>query len=105
MKSYQLIYSVSFKNSLIQLISEWENELFLSEEKIKHFVQLIYRSLELLRLFPKMHEDVSPLYGFDIPTYRILIGQSYAIFYRIDEENYSVLIGKIFKQKQMHLKF
>ena len=105
MKSYQLIYSVSFKNSLLQLISEWENELFLSEEKIKHFVQLIYRSLELLRLFPKMHEDVSPLYVFDIPTYRILIGQSYAIFYRIDEENYSVLIGKIFKQKQMHLKF
>ena len=53
MKSYQLIYSVSFRNSLIQLISEWENELFLSEEKIKHFVQLIYRSLELLKLFPK----------------------------------------------------
>ncbi|OJG21488.1 toxin-antitoxin system, toxin component, RelE family [Enterococcus avium] len=52
-----------------------------------------------------MYEDVSPLYGFDIPTYRILIGQSYAIFYRIDEENHSVLIGKIFKQKQMHLKF
>jgi len=105
MESYQLVYSVSFKNSLIQLISEWENDLFLSEEKIKNFVQLIYRSLELLKLFSKMHEEVSPLYGFDIPTYRILIGQSYAIFYQIDEENHSILIGKIFKQKQMHLKF
>jgi plasmid stabilization system protein ParE len=63
------------------------------------------QTLRSIKLFPKMHEDVSPLYGFDIPTYRILIGQSYAIFYRIDEENHSVLIGKIFKQKQMHLKF
>lgn len=105
MDDYKLVYSRSFKNSLEEIIHEWEFDLCLSEEKIAHFVKNIYRSLELLKLFPEMHEEVSDLYGFNQPTYRILIGKAYAIFYRIDVQSKEILIGNIYKQRQLHLKF
>lgn len=75
MKNYTLVYSESFRKSLQENISEWE------------------------------YENVASLYGFDKPTYRILIGKSFAIFYRINQEERTILIGNLFKQKQMHLYF
>lgn len=105
MRALEIIYTESFRNSLKNTIAEWENELFLSEEKINHFVQVIYQALELLKTFPEMHEGVSEIYNLDQATYRILIGQTYAIFYRVDEKNYKILIGNLFKQKQMNVRF
>ena len=105
MEKYALICSESFKNGLQENISEWKNELFLSDEKIHQFVYAIYASLNQLKQFPEMYEDVARLYGFDTPTYRILIGKSFTIFYRIDQKERTVLIGNIFKQKLMKLLF
>ncbi|SET45077.1 hypothetical protein SAMN04487821_112110 [Enterococcus malodoratus] len=82
MEKYTLIYSESFKNSLQENISENQ-----------------------LKRFPEMYEDGTRLYGFDTPTYRILIGKSFAIFYRIDQKEQTVLIGNIFRQKLMKLLF
>ncbi|GMA08352.1 toxin RelE [Tetragenococcus halophilus subsp. flandriensis] len=105
MREFEIIYTESFRGSLKNTIAEWENELFLSEEKINHFVQVIYQALELLKIFPEMHEEVSKLYNLDQATYRILIGQTYAIFYRVDKKNYKILVGNLFKQKQMRVQF
>lgn len=52
-----------------------------------------------------MHEEISALYHFHEHTYRILIGNKYAIFYRIDKKKYLILIGNIFQQRQMKLIF
>ncbi|AYW50222.1 type II toxin-antitoxin system RelE/ParE family toxin [Tetragenococcus halophilus] len=105
MKEFEIVYTESFRNSLNTNIDEWETKLFLSEEKIRHFVQLIYQSLEQLKAFPEMYEEVSALYGLEKPTYRVLIGKTFAIFYRIDKKNSKILIGNFFKQKQMKVQF
>ena len=90
MKEYNLVYAKSFADSLSKLINTWENELFLSPETINKFVGNIQKSLELATVFPEMYEEVSSKYGFSVKTYRIVIGKSYAIFYRIDEKNNNI---------------
>ncbi|GBD79603.1 hypothetical protein TEHD86_0537 [Tetragenococcus halophilus subsp. halophilus] len=105
MEEIEIVYTESFRSSLNDNLVEWETELFLSKEKIRHFVQLIYQSLEMLKTFPEMHEEVSRLYGLERPTYRILIGKTFAIFYRVDKKNHKILVGNLFKQKQMRIQF
>lgn len=105
MEEFEIVYTASFRSSLNDNILEWETELFLSEEKIRHFVQLIYQALEMLKTFPEMHEEVSGLYELEHPTYRILIGKTFAIFYRVDKKNHKILVGNLFKQKQMRIQF
>ncbi|MGC4518314.1 type II toxin-antitoxin system RelE/ParE family toxin [Enterococcus faecium] len=105
MKEYTLVYSKSFQTSLETIIEEWENELAISPASIKRFVGAIQKALELTKNFPTMHEEVSEIYGMDIPTYRIVIGKSYALFYRIDHEKKEILVGRIFQSKQMKLGF
>ena len=103
MEKYTLIYSEYFKKSLQANIFEWQNELLLPDEKIRQFVQAIYHSFNHLKQFPEMYENVADRYGFDRPTYQILIGKSFALFYRINQEEHSILIGNMFKQKQLKL--
>lgn len=105
MNEYILVYSKSFQESLSDLINEWENELFLSSDSIKRFVGAIQKALELAKAFPKMYEEVSEIYDMGTPTYRIVIGKSYALFYRIDHEKKEILVGRIFQSKQMKLDF
>ena len=93
MKEYTLVYSKSFQTSLETIIEEWENELALSPASIKRFVGAIQKALELTKNFPTMHEEVSEIYGMDIPTYRI------------DHEKKEMLVGRIFQSKQMKLGF
>lgn len=102
-EEYLIVYAASFTESLKESIREWAEELSISPEKIRTFVQSIERSINLLKLFPEMYEDVASIYHFFEPTYRILIGKSYGIFYRIDHENKRILIGSLFKQKQLYL--
>lgn len=105
MKEYTLVYSQNFQQSLSNLIDEWENELLLSPDSIKRFVGAIQKSLELTKTFPKMYEEVSKIYGMDTPTYRIIIGKSYALFYRINHERKEIFVGRIFQSKQMKIDF
>lgn len=49
-----------------------------------------------------MYEEVSEIYGMDSSTYRIVIGKSYALFFRIDQEKKEILVGRIFQSKQMN---
>ena len=105
MEEYTLVYSKSFQQSLSSLIDEWENELGLSPESIKRFVSMIQKALQLTKTFPNMYEEVSEIYGMDTPTYRIVIGKSYALFYRIDHAKKEILVGRIFQSKQMKLNF
>ncbi|EPM6972964.1 type II toxin-antitoxin system RelE/ParE family toxin [Enterococcus hirae] len=105
MEEYTLVYSKSFQTSLETIIEEWVNELTLSPVSIKRFVGAIQKALELTKNFPTMHEEVSGIYGMDIPTYRIVIGKSYALFYWIDPEKKEILVGRIFQSKQMKLEF
>lgn len=103
MEKYTLIYSESFKKSLQANIFEWQNELLLPDEKIRQFVQAIYHSFNHLKQVPEIYENVADRYGFDRSTYRILIGKSFALFYRIIQEEQTILIGNMFKQKQLKL--
>jgi len=102
---YDLIYSDSFVKSLEEIIYNWEIELGFSEEKIKVFIQSIEHSLRMVSEFPKMHEEVSDIYSLSSPTYRILIGKQYAIFYRLNSKDKEILVGSIFNQKQMRINF
>lgn len=102
---YTIVYSESFRQGLEQLINGWGNELFLSKENIRHFTRMIYQSIELTKNFLEMHEEISALYHFHESTYRILIGNKYAIFYRINKKKHLILIGNIFQQRQMKLIF
>ncbi|KRL81418.1 hypothetical protein FC57_GL000577 [Lactobacillus ultunensis DSM 16047] len=52
-----------------------------------------------------MYQDVSSIYHFSTPTYRITIGKKYAIFYRVNEKEKKVLIGSFFNNKQMKVDF
>ena len=101
MKEYTLAYSKNFQQSLSNLIDEWENELLLSPDSIKRFVGAIQKSLELTKTFLKMYEKVSKIY----PTYQIVIGKSYALFYRINHERKEIFVGRIFQSKQMKIDF
>ncbi|WP_271496996.1 type II toxin-antitoxin system RelE/ParE family toxin [Enterococcus sp. 5H] len=105
MSNFSIAYSESFRLSLRECIREWSEEYFFTDEKISTFIQSIHKSIELTAVFPKMHENVASLYNFKVPTYRILIGTNYAIFYRINEQEKKILVGNIFHQKQMHITF
>lgn len=102
---YKLIFSIGFRKSLREIVDYWKYSLSLSDERINKFVSLIYSSLELVKHSPYSSKNVTEQYGFDEKTYRILIGKSYAIFYRINEEKKTILVGKIFGQKQMRVEF
>ncbi|MGM0220120.1 type II toxin-antitoxin system RelE/ParE family toxin [Enterococcus sp. AZ126] len=105
MSNFSIEYSESFRLSLRENIREWSEEYFFTDEKISTFIQSIYKSIELTKVFPNMHENVASIYNFKIPTYRMLIGKNYAIFYRINEHEKNILVGNIFHQKQMHITF
>ncbi len=57
---------------------------------------MIQKALELTKNFPTMHEEVSEIYGMDIPTYRIVIGKSYALFIGSTMKK-EILVGRIFQ--------
>lgn len=105
MTDYSVHYTSSFRNSLRKHIDEWEVTYSFTEEKISQFVRSIYKSIELTKKFPEMHEEISDIYQFDQPIYRILIGKNYAIFYRVDQLNQKILVGNFYNQKQMHIEF
>jgi len=102
---YKLTYSNSFTVSLERLIYEWEVELEFPLEKIRKFVQSIEASLRMVSEFPEMHEEVSSIYNLSELTYRILIGKQFALFYRLNHDKKEILVGSIFKQKQMRIGF
>jgi len=102
---YKLVYSIQFRKSLREIVDYWRYSLHLSDEKINIFLQLIYSSTQMLKDFPFINEDVASVYGFNEPTYRILIGDRYALFYRVNEEDKIILVGNIFGQNQMKVRF
>ncbi|WP_438716182.1 hypothetical protein [Enterococcus sp. AZ109] len=93
-------YAESFKKSLRDIIAEWESDLLLPEDTIKKYVYTIYTSIQLLRFFPELHEDVAHIYRLNEPTYRILIGKSFAIFYRLDQKLKIVQIGHLLSKNR-----
>lgn len=50
-----------------------------------------------------MGTDVTELYHLDTKIYRLLIGHSYAIFYRVKGD--LIIVGAIFSTSQMKIKF
>lgn len=98
-------YTVYFADSLDSIIAYWQGQLKLSPKKVSEFTVHINRKIELLQHFTHYGQDVTELYGFDQKTYRILIGKSYGIFYRIDIHNDMVIVGGIFCTTEMNVKF
>lgn len=105
MGEFQLVYSVGFSISLEQTIFQWENELGISQEKIQQFVTSIQRALDLATVFLQMYEEVSDIYHFTQPTYRIVIGKSYALFYRMSEAKKEIYVGRLLQIKQFKARF
>ena len=95
-------YTQGFANSLEQIILYWQNQLSLSPRKIIQFVDHINQKIGLLSEFPQMGTDVTELYHLDTKTYRLLIGHSYAIFYRVKGD--LITVGAIFSAPQMKIK-
>jgi len=102
--TYTLSFTASFADSFEEHIHQWE-EFGLSEQSIQKFVGNIQSSLELLEYNPEMFEDIADRYAFDKPTFRITVGNRYAIFFRIDDEKRQVLVGSLFSQNQMNVSF
>jgi plasmid stabilization system protein ParE len=102
--SYNIKYTPSFIHTSRLIANDWA-EIGMSEATVAKQMKAIRIATELLEVFPEMYEDVSEKYGFDIPTRRIPIGDRYAIFYRIDDDNKLVIIGSMFNLLQMNVKF
>lgn len=98
-------YTDHFAASLDRIISYWQNQLKLSPKKIDEFTFYIDKKIRLLKDFPRLGQDVTDLYGFKKQTFRILIGNSYGIFYRLDQANNQIFIGAIFGIAEMKVKF
>ncbi|MBB1078507.1 type II toxin-antitoxin system RelE/ParE family toxin [Limosilactobacillus sp. STM2_1] len=98
-------YTSHFAASLDKIILYWQNQLKLSPEKINAFTVHIEKKIRLLENFPKLGQDVTDLYHFRKQTYRLLIGNSYGIFYRIDPTNNVIIVGAIFGTAEMKIKF
>jgi plasmid stabilization system protein ParE len=79
--------------------------LLLPDEEIKQFVQLISQNLHRLRDFPYLFPNVQDVYHLSVRTYKMNIGKQYAIFYRVNEDQKTVLIGSLFSNKQMKIAF
>ena len=105
MTAFSAEYIESFRLSLRKHIQEWSKEYFFTDEKITTFVQSIYKAIELTKIVPEMHEETSAIYNFNSPTYRILIGKNYAIFYRIDRSTKKIMLGNMYYQRQLHVLF
>lgn len=102
---YQIKYSESFASSLSQTITYWQIDLGFSDDTIQNYISLISKNIHLLSDFPFISQDVSSIYHFPIPTYRITIGKKYTIFYRVDEKQKIIMIGSFFSNKQMKIEF
>jgi mRNA-degrading endonuclease RelE of RelBE toxin-antitoxin system len=105
MINYQIEYLKSFSSSLEDLVKNWRTELYFSDKQIGKFIQTIDNHIQSIREMPFIHENVALIYGFDQPTYRFLIGKTYGIFYRVNEEKNVIYIGRVFSVKQMKLDF
>ncbi|MDR0199906.1 MAG: type II toxin-antitoxin system RelE/ParE family toxin [Streptococcaceae bacterium] len=101
---FEIASTQHFYDSMEKIIEEWE-DLEFPEATIQRFVKIIYQGVNSLKTFPKRYADVSELYAFTEPTRRLLIGKSYAIFYRVNAEKSVVVIGSVFNQWQMKVKF
>ncbi|MFR0610920.1 type II toxin-antitoxin system RelE/ParE family toxin [Limosilactobacillus balticus] len=104
-ESMKIRYTRQFGDSLEQIINYWQNKLQLSSITISCFTDHISQKINLLTDFPQMGTDITDLYQFNQTTYRLLIGHSYEIFYRIDKENNSIVVGSIFSTAQVKVKF
>lgn len=102
-ESMQIRYTVSFADSLAEIIAYWQNTLKISDKTTQAFVSHINDKIILLKSFPEMGKDVTALYGFQQTTYRLTIGHSYAIFYRLTDR--SIIVGAIHGTKQLQVKF
>lgn len=80
-------------------------DLGFSDDTIQNYISLISKNIHLLSDFPFISQDVSSIYHFPIPTYRITIGKKYAIFYRVDAKRKIIMIGSFFSNKQMKIEF
>ncbi|HJF53742.1 MAG TPA: type II toxin-antitoxin system RelE/ParE family toxin [Limosilactobacillus coleohominis] len=98
-------YTSNFADSLNKIILYWQDQLKLSPEKIDEFTLHIDKKIRLLEGFSRLGQDVTDLYGFAEQTYRILIGNSYGIFYRINADQDIIVIGAIFSTAEMNVKF
>ena len=98
-------YTSHFATSLDQIISYWQTQLKLSPEKIDQFTFHIDKKIRLLKDFPRLGQDVTNLHGFTEQTYRLLIGSSYGIFYRINSKKNIIIVGAIFGTSEMKVKF
>lgn len=102
---YQIKYSNHFVQSLSNQIDYWENQLLIAPEQIEDYIALVNRNIRILASFPYIYQDVKDVYHFPVPTYKIPIGKRYAIFYRVDEKNKTIMIGSLFSNKQMLIEF
>ncbi len=102
---YTVHYSITFSDSLANLINYWQDELGFKDKQIKQFIQLIRQIIKNISYYPYVYRDVTELYGLKTTTYRALIGKQYAFFYRIDSINKIILVGALFSQQQMKIDF
>lgn len=98
-------YTRHFSLLLDQIIHYWQDQLKISPENIRKFTNHINKKINLLQQYPKMGRDVTSLYNFETPTYRLTIGKSYCIFYRLDFQTNSIIIGGIYSASQVKVKF
>jgi hypothetical protein len=105
MIEFDLIYLPVFMDSLAEIVDYFESELFFSEAQITTFVTNIDKKVQNLKFQPAHHQDIAENYGFSEKTYRINIGKYYSLFYRINEIEQKVYIGRVFNQRQMKIDF
>ncbi|MDR0899037.1 MAG: type II toxin-antitoxin system RelE/ParE family toxin [Lactobacillaceae bacterium] len=102
MNEFKIVITDKFTISFREVQNFWK-EIELDDSKIRKYSKMVETGINSLKQWPERYADVSATFGFPIPTRRILIGNQYAIFYRI--ENQFIIIGPIASSRQMKIAF
>lgn len=104
MEEFEIRYSQTFADSVEQMIERWK-AVGLPIVQIQHYLTIVEAAIDSLRYWPNRFAEVSDQYGFNAATRRVLIGDQYAIFYRVDVKRKVVLVGSLFGQLQLNMHF
>ena len=101
---YKIIHLNSFKDDLRDQINR-RRKLGVSEQHIGKFITEVYDDIRILDTLPFTHQNVADRYSMQTDTYEIVLSKRYAIFYRVNTQNNTVIIGSLFSSRQMRVPF
>lgn len=95
-----MIYNIEIKDNVRKKINDISNYIYrfsFSKESSKKVYNKIYEWIFSLKIFPNRFPEFNS-------KYRVLtINKKYRVFYKIDEENQTIIVSSIFSSNEDYL--